>query len=68
MKSLWIYYRCVKMARRECVEHGLEYITFYVQNHIAHFVAFSGFPLVRDRPLGAPAYVKLACRVTHHYI
>ena len=60
MKSLRVYYRYVKMPRCWCVEHGLEYITFYVQKHIAHLAACSGSPLVRDRPLRAPPFVKLA--------
>ena len=41
------------------MEHGLVYITFYVQNHKAYLVAFfSGSPLVRDGPPGAPAFLK----------
>ena len=60
MKSLWVYYRYVQMPRRGCVEHGFEYITFYVQKHKAHLAAFSGSPLIRDGSLGVPAYVKLA--------
>ena len=39
------------------MEHGLEYITFYVQKDIAHLAAGSGPPLVRDGP---PTYMKLA--------
>ena len=31
-----VYCRYVKMPQSGCVEHGLEYITFYVQEHIAH--------------------------------
>ena len=42
------------------MEHGLEYITFYIQNHIAPLAVCSGPPLVRDKPLGAPAFVRLA--------
>ena len=34
--------------------------TFYVQKHIAHLVACSGPLLVRDGPLGTPAFVKHA--------
>ena len=30
MKSLGVYYRYVKMPRCGCMEHGLEYITFFV--------------------------------------
>ena len=59
MKSFGVYYWYVKMPQCGCVEHGLEYITFYVKKYIAHLVACSGFPLVRNDPLGAPAFVKL---------
>ena len=41
----------------EYVEHGLEYIMFYVQKHIAPFAVCSGPQLVRDGP---PAFVRLA--------
>ena len=59
MKSLGVYYLNVKMPRCGCVEHGLEYIAFYVQSY-AHLKACSGHPLVRNGQLGAPAFVKLA--------
>ena len=48
------------MPRWGCVGHALEYIKFYVQKHIAHLAACSGQLRVRDGPLGAPAFVKLA--------
>ena len=60
MKSLGVGYWYVKMSRCGCVEHGLEYITFDVQKHIAPLVVYSGPPLVREGPLGAPAFVRLA--------
>ena len=59
MNSLGVYYWYVKMPRWGCVEHGLEYIAFYVQSY-AHLKACSGHPLVRNGQLGAPAFVKLA--------
>ena len=34
MKFLGVYYWYVKMPRCGCVEHGLEYFSFYVQKHI----------------------------------
>ena len=40
MESLAAYYWCVKMSRWY-VEHGLEYISFYVPKHITHMVACS---------------------------
>ena len=42
MKSLWVYYWHVNIPRWGYVEHGLEHILFYVQNHIAHLDACSG--------------------------
>ena len=47
------------MSRCECVEHGLECVTFYVQKYIAHLVACSGRLLVRDGQLREPAFVKM---------
>ena len=44
MKSLGVYYWYVKMPWRWCVEHELQYITFYVQKHIAPLAACSGPP------------------------
>ena len=38
------------------MDHGLEHITFYVK-HMAYLVVYSGPLLVRDQPLGAPAFV-----------
>ena len=65
MKSLAVCYWYVKMPWCGCVERGLEYVMFYVQKYIAHLVACSGPLLVRNGPLGAPAFVKLAyCRCT----
>ena len=44
MKSLPVCCWYVKMPQCGCVEHGLAYITFYVQKHIAHLVALFWFP------------------------
>ena len=41
-------------------EHGLEYISFYVQKHIASLMGCSGPPVVHDGPMGAPVFVRLA--------
>ena len=67
MKSLvgggWVGGGCywyVKIPLCEYMEHGLEYITFYVQKHMASLQVCCGLPLVRDKPLGAAAFVKLA--------
>ena len=54
------YYWYVKIPQCGYTDHRLEYITFYVQNHIAPLTVCSNLPLDRDRPLGAPAFVKLA--------
>ena len=42
------------------MEHGLEYIAFYVQKYIAHLGPCSDSPMVCDGTIGAPAFVKLA--------
>ena len=44
MKSLEVYYWYVKMPRCGCVEHGLEYIMFYIKKCIEHLAACSGPP------------------------
>ena len=41
------------------MEHGLKYITFCVQKHIVAPAMGYNPPLVRNKPLGAPAFVKL---------
>ena len=40
-------------------EHGLKDLAFYVQKHIASRAMCHNFLLVRDKPLGAPAFVRL---------
>ena len=42
------------------MEYGLEYNMFYVWKHIAALVICSSPPVVRNKPLGAPAFVRLA--------
>ena len=44
MESLGVYYWYVKMPQSRCIEHELDYITFYVQKYIAHLAASSGSP------------------------
>ena len=41
------------------MELGIKDITFYVQNHIAPRAVCYNFPLIRDKPLVVPAFVKL---------
>ena len=48
MKSLGYITDISKMTRFGYVEHGLKYITLYVQKDMAYLAA-----LVRDGPLGA---------------
>ena len=59
MDSLGVYYCCVKIPQCGYMEHGLTSITFYVQKHIPPLVMCYNPPLVRDKPLGAPAFVNL---------
>ena len=42
------------------MEHELKYITFCVQKHITPLTICSYILLVRDKPLGAPASLRLA--------
>ena len=69
MKSLWVYFWYVKIPQRGYMEHGLEYITFYVLKklHKAPVAICSNPPLVRDKPLGAHAFVGLAYWVLLNY-
>ena len=41
------------------MEHGSKHITFYVQKHIASLAMCYNPPLVRDKSIGAPVFVKL---------
>ena len=63
-KSLGVYYWCVKIPQCRYMEHGLKYFTSYVQKHIAPLAMCYHPPLVRDKPLGAPASVKLGSCVS----
>ena len=49
MKCLEVYYWYVKMPRCGYVEHGLEYLSFYVQKYIAYLTACSGSPAGSQR-------------------
>ena len=54
------YYGYVKIWQCGYMEHGLKYIAFCVKKkHIAHKTVCYNFPLVHDKPLGTPAFVKL---------
>ena len=44
------------------MEHGLKYITSYIQKHIEHLAICYNLPLVRDKALGSPEFVR---RVYH---
>ena len=46
--------------------HGLKLISFYVQKHIAALAMCDKPELVRDKPLGAPASVKLLQDIIGH--
>ena len=41
------------------MEHGLEYIVFYLQKHIAPLVVYTNPTVVHDKPSGAPVFVKI---------
>ena len=59
MKSLGVYYWCVKIPLYGYMEHGLKYIMFCLQKHIAALAMCYDSPLVHDKPLGVPTFVKL---------
>ena len=65
LQQIWLYeifgvcYWCVKITQYGYMGHGLKLITFYVQKHIAFLAMCHKPPLVRDKPLDAPASVKL---------
>ena len=56
MKSFGPCYVYAKMPWCGCMEHGLEYITCYVQKHIA-LLGICSSSLVRDGSLGAPPHL-----------
>ena len=58
-KSLGLCYWCVKIPQCRYMEHRLKHITFYVQKRIAALAMCHNPALVRDKPLGSPASVKL---------
>ena len=51
-KSLRVCYWYVKISQCGKMEHGLEYIMFYVEKHIAPLAVCCGPLLVHDKPLG----------------
>ena len=53
------YYWYVKISQCGNMEHGLKDLAFYVQKHIASWAVCNNFPLVRDKPLGVPVFVRL---------
>ena len=48
------------MPQCGCVEHGLEYFSFYVQKHIAHLAACSGLPTGSQWTAKGALFLKLA--------
>ena len=55
----WGYIWCVIIPQCWYMEHGLKYITFYFQKHIAPLTMCYNPLLVCNKLLGAPAFVKL---------
>ena len=49
------------------MEQGLKYIMFYVQKPIAPLTMCYNLLLVRNKPLGAPAFVKLVYSHFSHW-
>ena len=69
-KPLGAFYRCVKIPQYGYLGHGLKHITHYAQKHLAGVGMCHNPALVRERPLGAPAYVKwnwsINCKFWYH--
>ena len=80
VKLLRVYYpyRHVKIPQCRYMEHELKYIKCYDQKHIAPWAICYNPPLVRNKPLGGPAYCEthllaalcwlLLFNNLHHYI
>ena len=58
-KSMGAYYWYVKIPQWWYMDHGLKDIAFYVQKQIAHWAVCYNYPLVRDKPIGTAAYVRV---------
>ena len=58
-KSMGAYCWYVKIQQWGYMDHGLKDIAFYVQKHTAPRAVCYNYPLVRDKPLGTPAYVRV---------
>ena len=58
-KSIGAYYWYVKKQQSGYMEHGLKDIAFYVKKHLAPRAVCYDFPLVRDKTLWPPAYVRV---------
>ena len=67
MASLGVRYWYLKILQCRYMENGLLYITFYVQKHMAPLGVCSGLPLVQDKPLGEPTFVKLTYYELTHW-
>ena len=48
-----------KLPQCGYMEPELKYIAFYVKKQMAHHAVCYNFPLVRDRQLGMPAFMRL---------
>ena len=59
LQNHWVCYWCFKIPQCGYMEHGLKHVTLYVQNMLAALAMCSTPVIVRDKPLGAPASVKL---------
>ena len=65
LQQIWLYeiigvcYWCVNIPQCGYMEHGFKDIAFRVKKHIAPRAVCYNFSLVHNKPLGAPAYVKL---------
>ena len=56
------------LLKFEYMEHGFKDVAFYIQKHIALLAVCYNFPLVRDKPLGVSAFVRLVYCLTSPFV
>ena len=64
MKLLRIYYWYVKIPQCRYIDHGLKDMKCYVKKHMVPRAICYNPPLVRNKPLGAPAYCETPLLLT----
>ena len=60
------YYSYFKIPQCGYMEHGFKDIAYYVHKRIVPLAVCYNSPLVRDKPPGAPAFVRLVYSLSFH--